>query len=519
MQIVALVLLAAIQGAVVYWLLRRNAHQKRKNLLIERWRKVMPELMYQCQFVPPGTPNITDTSQLSARDLANIAISQMSDDGVDPDALSPAARKEAFDAKVGRIKAWLMGGEGMDGRDNYERLIGRALEILQDTGTRYTRQQRIAAELLLSTGIGELMKVRASEAEGYYQRMCSKVAAASMSEGTAGAGPAAAGPRDAGEDFKNAIAERAGARVVAEKSGVDPASVHRQLAVNQEGKVRDAIAAIDATVEEHLFDAMVEEHLYDDKLEADSPEGKQAFRRKLYPLACAAIATLDLSLADTVRVCSALGIETPELGIEDLEVVFAAARAAEKAGTPAIDAWAEFRKAAEMAVARFAKWEPLWRIIGTRYGPFLAVYFRSLEISEQPEGGLFSTAFEYKSWDEWHPVRIRQIEPDATLVYDSARRYKSEGTGPAVHLLLGGGPEPAVTWRVGEGESVNLAAALAVTRMKGLEKELHISLDGSRTLDGLPGGPRWAVVRRDRISGEIKGIEARGQASAAAGGG
>ncbi len=205
MQIVALVLLAAMAAAVIYWRLRRSAHRKRKNILIERWQRVFAELMYQCQFVPPGTPTITDTSQLSARDLANIAISQMSDDGVDPDALGPAARKEAFDAKVQHIKAWLMGGEG---RDNYDRLIGRALEILQDAGTRYTRQQRIAAELLLSTGIGELMKVRASEAEEYYQRMCSKVAAAAMSEGTAGAGPAAAGPSDAGEDFKNAIAER-----------------------------------------------------------------------------------------------------------------------------------------------------------------------------------------------------------------------------------------------------------------------------------------------------------------------
>ncbi len=273
--------------------------------------------------------------------------------------------------------------------------------------------------------------------------------------------------------------------------------------------MRAAIAAIDATVEEHL---------YFDKLEADSPEGRQAFRRKLYPLACAAIARLDLSFADAVRVCNALGVETPELGTEELERVFTAARAAEKAGLPEVDSWAEFRKSAETAAARFDKWKPLWKIVDARYEPFLAEYFQGLEIGEQPEGGLLFMAFEYKSWDEWHPVNIRQVTPDVALVFDSARRYKDE-SGPAVHLLLAGETTPAVTWRVGEGEPVNLAAALAVTRMKGLEKELHISLDGSRTLDGLPGGPRWAVVRRDRISGEVKGIEARGQASAASGGG
>lgn len=503
MKIGALVVLATVAASLIYWLLRWSARRKRKNLLIGRWVKVWPELMYEFRFVPPSSSKPADTSQLSARDVASLAISYMSGRGVDPDALEPAARKKAFDEAVRMYTAALTLRQTPESFGNYYRLVERALKLLKDAGSSYTRYQRIAAELIMSTAMGELMKVGEAQAEEYFEGICAKLA---MSEGVASAYQTTPA-QEPGEDFKNAIAERLGARLVAQESGVDPASAYRVLPVAQAGKVHAAVADVDAVVEEHL---------HYDKSSADTPQRKQTYRRKLYPLAGAAIARLDFSFAEAVRLCSALGVETTELGLAELEALFETARAAEKAGAPQADAWADFRKARETATARFANWKSFWKIIQGRYEEFLAKHFKVVEIDEEPQGGLFHLSCEYESSDEWHPVRARQVTPDAALVYESAERH-AKATRPAVHLLLLNEPKPAVTWQAGANEPVDLDAALAVVRMTGVEKQLHISLDGSRAPDGMPGGARSAIIRRDRISGEIKGTEVKGGLAAAAG--
>lgn len=507
MQIIVLVLLAAIAGAVVYWLLRRSAHQKRKNILLTCWQEELPNLTYQFRFVPPDTQERTDASQLSARDLPNIAIAQLSNEGVDPSKLTAGQRKEYFDGRLQYIKFGMMGGEQfMVGRQRYERLVRKALGILEDTENRYTHEQQVAAELLLMTPIVELTKVHEWDADSYLEKLCGRAAAASVSQAKAGSRTAAGAAPEAGDPLREVIAERVMAQASVAGSGVDPANAHREMPANRKGKVAEVIKQVDAVSEEEF---------YFERLKARDPEGLLALRRRLYPLAWAGIAKQDLSLAEALRVASVLGLQTSELGVEELEEKYRVARAAQDSGLPGVDAWADFAKAGELVASRFGALKPLWKMVGTQYEGYLGSHFRDLEMQSSPEGTMFFMSFLFLH-DDWYKAEVRQMEPEAALVWDPGPARKSLPGAPAVLLLLAGNPNPVVYWPVSKHETMKLDSALAVTRLKGLERELHISLDGSRNPDGLPGGSRWAVVRRDRISGEVKGIEARGHSATAA---
>ncbi len=530
MKIAILVAAIIIVAAIVFGMLRQSARRKRLIMLLGRWHAELPNLAYQLRFVPwkVGAAAVLsmhdlasfcrmrtaeNAGELCTQDLAIIAVNSLSEGGVDPSVLTAQEKKERFKEQVDYVKVMEIGSESMEWRKNYERLVARALEILHDTENRYSQTQQMAAELVLLAPLPEMAKVKAAEADAYFQKMCSKVAAGLVSQAKAGTGDAAAagagpaGPAGPDAELREAITERVVARHAAANSGIDPAGVHREMPANRAGKIAEVIAHVDAQVEEHM---------YFDKLDADKPEGLRTLRRKMHPIAWAAIGKQDLSLPEALRVSSVLGLDLTELGIAELEEKCAAAKAA--APDAVADAWTEFKKFGETVSARFESLRALWKIIGLRYESFLAKEFRNWQVHPQPEAGeLFSMVFEYQSCNHWHPVAVRQVEPGALLIWDSGRELPMLPGIPSVQLVLAKDAKPLVTWPVRGKEKVDLAAAHAATRMKGLEKELHVSLDGSLTIEGLPGGERWAIVTRDRISGELKNVEASGHAKAAAG--
>ncbi len=502
-QIIAAVIGLAIAAAIIVW---QELRKKRKALLLARWVEELPNLTHQFRFVPPNMQERTDVGQLSARDIVNVAIANLSDSLVDPAALTVEQRKERFEGAQEYVKRSTIGYAPLfEGRRNFDRLVDRALEILRDTENKYTLEQQVAAELVLTTPHLELTKVKAWDADAYFQKMCGKAAAIAVSQKTGTPESAAAEPQP-DRELREAMAERVMARASAAASGIDAAVVHRELPANRAGKIAEIIASIDAALENELYFL---------KSPTDA-KGRSAWQQRIFPLAWAGIGAKDLSLAEAIRLSSALGLDLPALDIEQLEAKCAAATAAPP--ETASDAWAEFRKSSEPVAARFESLRTVWRVIGARYEHFLMRPFDwKMQLQPASPIPLFSVSFDYLYNDCQH-AKLRQVQPDAVLIWDNGPSRESRPEGPSVQLVLAGDSKAVVTWPVRKYEEVDVDAAQVETRMKGLERELRVSLDGALPPEGSPGGTRWAVVTRDRISGEVKNVEARGHAKAASAG-